>query len=220
MMVQAQKEIGEGSTNPTDPNYASIIIQPSVSQPQKKQKSKKRRRKDTELPQTSVPTSVADEAINEEMDDSLERAATTATSLDAEVLDLETIKTTQAMEIESLKGRVNKLEKKQRSRTYKLKRLYKVGLSAGVESSDDEGLGKEDASKQERISDIDTDDDITLVNTHNEQMFDVDQDLHCEEVFIAQQDQNVVKKEVDVAQVQVTTTATTLTISINEATLA
>nr|GFC84085.1 hypothetical protein [Tanacetum cinerariifolium] len=31
-----------------------------------------------------VPTSVADEAVNEKMDDSLERAATTATSLDAE----------------------------------------------------------------------------------------------------------------------------------------
>nr|GEX78644.1 ribonuclease H-like domain, reverse transcriptase, RNA-dependent DNA polymerase [Tanacetum cinerariifolium] len=44
----------------------------------------KPKRKDTKLPQTSVPTSVVDEAINEEMDDSLERAATTATSLDAE----------------------------------------------------------------------------------------------------------------------------------------
>nr|GFA23370.1 hypothetical protein [Tanacetum cinerariifolium] len=46
----------------------------------KKQKSRKTKRKDTELPQTSVPTSVADEAVNKEMDDSLERAATTATS--------------------------------------------------------------------------------------------------------------------------------------------
>nr|GEV06052.1 putative reverse transcriptase domain-containing protein [Tanacetum cinerariifolium] len=44
----------------------------------------KPRRKDTELPHNSVPTSVADEAVNEEMDDSLERAATTAASLDAE----------------------------------------------------------------------------------------------------------------------------------------
>ncbi|GKA52124.1 hypothetical protein Tco_0745320 [Tanacetum coccineum] len=42
-------------------------------------------RKDTEVPQPSGPTdNVADEAIYEEMDDSLERAATTATSLDAE----------------------------------------------------------------------------------------------------------------------------------------
>nr|GEU69921.1 hypothetical protein [Tanacetum cinerariifolium] len=37
-----------------------------------------------------------------------------------------------------LKRRVKKLEKKQRSRTHKLKRLYKVRLSARVESSSDE----------------------------------------------------------------------------------
>nr|GEV52720.1 reverse transcriptase domain-containing protein [Tanacetum cinerariifolium] len=50
-----------------------------------KQESRKTKRKDTKLPQTSVSTEhVADEAVNEEMDDSLERATTTATSLDAE----------------------------------------------------------------------------------------------------------------------------------------
>nr|GFB32395.1 hypothetical protein [Tanacetum cinerariifolium] len=42
------------------------------------------KRKDTEVPQFSVPISVAYEAVNEEMDDSLERAATTTISLDAE----------------------------------------------------------------------------------------------------------------------------------------
>nr|GEV59234.1 hypothetical protein [Tanacetum cinerariifolium] len=264
----------------------------------------KTKKKDTELPQTSVPTSVANEAVNEEMDDSLERDATTATSLDAEqdrgniskthskatpnepssqgtssggspryqeamrdtaaqtrservskifndpllagvntprsgddslkinelmelctnlrnrVLDIETTKTTQVMEIESLKKRIKKLEKKQRSRTHKLKRLYKVGLSARVESSEDESLGEEDASKQERIADIDANEDITLLNTHDEQMFDADQDLSGEEVFVAQQDEKVVEKEVDAAQIQVTTAATTPTISIEEATLA
>ncbi|GJW61965.1 hypothetical protein Tco_0111300 [Tanacetum coccineum] len=72
-------------------------------------------------------------------------------------LELETTKTTQANEIASLKRRVKKLEKKDRSRTHKLKRLYKVGLSANVESSrDEEDLG-EDASKQGRITDIDAD---------------------------------------------------------------
>ncbi|GJY51964.1 hypothetical protein Tco_0442811 [Tanacetum coccineum] len=63
------------------------------------------------------------------------------------VLDLETTKTTQANEIASLKRRVKKLEKKDRSRTHKLKRLYKVGLSTRAESSKYEGLGEEDASK-------------------------------------------------------------------------
>ncbi|GJX14933.1 hypothetical protein Tco_0206691 [Tanacetum coccineum] len=50
-----------------------------------KQIPRKPKRKDTEIPQSSGPTdNVADEDVNEEMDDSLERAATTATSLDAE----------------------------------------------------------------------------------------------------------------------------------------
>ncbi|GKE60863.1 hypothetical protein Tco_1511230 [Tanacetum coccineum] len=42
------------------------------------------------------------------------------------LLARETTKTTQANEIASLKRRVKKLEKKDRSRTHKLKRLYKV----------------------------------------------------------------------------------------------
>ncbi|GJR39672.1 putative ribonuclease H-like domain-containing protein [Tanacetum coccineum] len=85
MMVQAQEEMGEGSANPTDPHHTPTIIQPSTSQPQKKQKPRKPKRKDTEVPQPSGPTdNVADEAVYEEMDDSLERAATTTTSLDAE----------------------------------------------------------------------------------------------------------------------------------------
>nr|GEV44929.1 hypothetical protein [Tanacetum cinerariifolium] len=100
-------------------------------------------------------------------------------TLQLRVLYLEQTKTTQANEIDSLKRRVKKLEKKQRSRTHKLKRLYKVGLTARVKSSDDEqSLGK-DASKQRRISDIKADEGITLVSTHDDvEMFDVDKDLH------------------------------------------
>nr|GFB45737.1 hypothetical protein [Tanacetum cinerariifolium] len=45
-----------------------------------------------------------------------------------------------------------------------------------VESSDDEGLGEEDASKKERIiGELDADEDITLVN--DQEMFDADKDL-------------------------------------------
>nr|GEX70213.1 hypothetical protein [Tanacetum cinerariifolium] len=62
---------------------------------------------------------------------------------------------------------------------------------------------------------------IYLVNVHtDEEMLDVDQDLDGEEVFVAQQDENVVKKEVDAAQVQVTTAVTTPTILIYDVTLA
>ncbi|GJZ11638.1 hypothetical protein Tco_0546397 [Tanacetum coccineum] len=85
MMVQAQQEQGEGSAMPTDPQHTPTIIQPSTSQPQMKQRSRRLKRKDTEIPQSSVPSdNVADEAVNEEMDDSLVRAATTATGLDVE----------------------------------------------------------------------------------------------------------------------------------------
>ncbi|GJZ53678.1 hypothetical protein Tco_0608563, partial [Tanacetum coccineum] len=122
------------------------------------------------------------------------------TALQKKVLDFEKPKTTQANEIASLKRRVKKLENKKSSRTHKLKRLYKVGLSARVESSrDEESLG-EDASKQGRINVIDADDDITL------------------EVFIARQNENVVEEVVDAAQVS--TAATTVTITTEEITLA
>nr|GEU51442.1 uncharacterized mitochondrial protein AtMg00810-like [Tanacetum cinerariifolium] len=232
-MVQAQKEMGKGSVNPSDPHQTPTIIQPSTSQSSKKHKSRKTKRKDTEVPQLSISTSVVDEAVNEEMDDSLERAAITATSLDAKqdmgnifktqskatpnepgsqgtssgvnkprseedslklnelmklctklqqmVLALETIKTNQALEINNLKRRVKKLERRKRLRTHRLKRLYKVGLSTRVESSKDEGLGKEDAPNQGRIADIDSNEDIYLVN--DEDMFGVN-DLDDDEVIV------------------------------------
>ncbi|GKE30415.1 hypothetical protein Tco_1445799, partial [Tanacetum coccineum] len=197
---------------------------------------------------------VADEAVNEEMNDTLVRGATTASSLEADqdngnikkiqskatpnepsslgtssgggprrqdtmgdtsartslkleelmalcttlqqrVLDLENTKTVQAWEITSLKLRVKKLEKKDRKRTHKLKRLNKVGLSDRVISSEDKGLDKEDASKQGRkIHDIDADEDITLENVHDTEMFDVNN---------LQGDEVCVEKEVHVKEVSV-----------------
>ncbi|GJY68827.1 hypothetical protein Tco_0471809 [Tanacetum coccineum] len=84
------------------------------------------------------------------------------------VLELETTKTTQANEIAILKKRVKKLERRNKSRTHRLKRMYKVGSSRRVESSKDEGLG-EDASKQgRRINAVDANEDITLVNDQDD----------------------------------------------------
>ncbi|GKE28636.1 hypothetical protein Tco_1444020 [Tanacetum coccineum] len=60
------------------------------------------------------------------------------TNLQKKVLDLEQTKTTQQIKIDSLKMRVKKLENKRSLKTHKLKKLYKVGLSAKVESSRDE----------------------------------------------------------------------------------
>ncbi|GJT78150.1 ribonuclease H-like domain-containing protein [Tanacetum coccineum] len=163
-----------------------------------------------------------DEVVNEEMDDSLERAAITATSLDVEQ-DRGNINKTQSkatsneptfpvissdggpkrqetigdtiartrfenvsktsndsllagvntpqsdednLQLQELMEFFKKLEKKGGSRTHKLKRLYKVGRSARIVSSDEASLGdQEDASKQGRkIDDIDKDAEITLVD--------------------------------------------------------
>ncbi|GJX22195.1 hypothetical protein Tco_0226640 [Tanacetum coccineum] len=225
-MVQNQSQLGEGSVIPTDPHRTPTFIQPST-RPQKIQQPRKPKRKDTRVPQSSDPIeNVADEVVHKELGDSLVRAATTASSLEAEqdsgninktqskatpnesssqgtnsgggpwcqetigdtiaqtrlkldelmalcttlqnrVLDLEKTKTTQHNEIASLKRRVKKLEKKDRSRTHRLKRLYKVGLTARVESSDNEESLGEDASKQGRIDAIDADEEITLVSVHD-----------------------------------------------------
>ncbi|GKC70341.1 hypothetical protein Tco_1116224 [Tanacetum coccineum] len=85
MVVQAQEEMGEGSANLTDPYHTSTIIQPSTSQLQKKQRSRRSKRKDTKVPQPGgATTNVTDEDVNKDMDDSLVRATTTASSLEAD----------------------------------------------------------------------------------------------------------------------------------------
>ncbi|GJT55732.1 hypothetical protein Tco_0990786 [Tanacetum coccineum] len=62
----------------------SLLLQ-SSSHPKKTHKCRKTKSKVTEIPQSSEPTNLdADEAVHEERGDSVERAATTATSLDAE----------------------------------------------------------------------------------------------------------------------------------------
>ncbi|GJW83699.1 hypothetical protein Tco_0156844 [Tanacetum coccineum] len=142
------------------------------------------------------------------------------TNLQKMVLDLETSKTAQAQEITSLKQRVKKLEKKKRSRTPRLKRLRKVGRSARVVSSEDEGLGdQEDASKQGRkIADIDANAEVTLVDeTHGRN----DEDLMFDTSVLDEQEVEVEKVEkVDsTAKVEVTT-ASAVTTTVDELTLA
>nr|GEV80288.1 hypothetical protein [Tanacetum cinerariifolium] len=77
------------------------------------------------------------------------------------VFDLEKTKTAQTKEIANLKKRVKRLERKKKSRSHGLKRLYKVRLTARVESSaKEESFGEEESSKQGRIEDIDADDKV------------------------------------------------------------
>nr|GEU79795.1 retrovirus-related Pol polyprotein from transposon TNT 1-94 [Tanacetum cinerariifolium] len=221
MMVQSQ--LGEGSAMPTDPHHIPTILQPSSLQPQKTHKPTKHKRKDTQVPHLSGPIkSVIDEAVYKELDDSLVRAATNASSLKAEqdngnisnilqsdedrlklnelmelctnlqtrVLDLEKTKTILSNKINSLNRRVKK-QRRSKSRTHKLKRLYNVSLTARVESLGyEQSLGEDTSKYGRRIDDIDGDEYITLVSVHDDadkEMFDADKDLGGEEVFVEQE---------------------------------
>ncbi|GKC48616.1 hypothetical protein Tco_1071361 [Tanacetum coccineum] len=105
------------------------------------------------------------------------------------VLDPENTNNAQAKEITSLKKRVKRLEKKGGSRTHKLKRLYKIGRSARVVSSEEASLGdQEDASKKGRKID-------ETQGRHDDLMFDTGV-LNDEEVFTGQ---DMAKKEVSTA---------------------
>nr|GEX89909.1 hypothetical protein [Tanacetum cinerariifolium] len=236
MMIQAQEEMGEGSANPTDSHHTPTIIQPSTSQPQKTKQHRKHRRKVTEErvnifktqskatpnePGSQRTSSGGGPRCQEAIGDNVAQTR---------VLDLETIKTIQALEIDSLKMRVKRLERRKRSRTHGLKRLYKVGLSVRVKSSKDDGVGEEDASIQGRRADIDANDDIYLVNVHNDEdmfggndsdgdevivedakmLFDVADDLRVEESARPNVDK-VVIQESEQGTTITTTAATTIT---------
>ncbi|GJR46707.1 hypothetical protein Tco_1314810 [Tanacetum coccineum] len=231
--IMASAIICEGSAMPTDPHHTPIITQPSSFQPQRKQKSRRPKEKDTEIPQSSVPsdpTNVADEAVNKEPSMKLKGLMEFCTKLQQRVLDLENTKTAQAQEITSFKLRVKRLEKKGRSRTHKLKILYKVGRSVRVVSSNEASFGdQEDASKQGRkIDDINKDADITLVDEtqgrHDDDlMFDTGV-LNYGEVFVGQ---DMSEKEVSTAdpvttagEVVTTASVEVSTASSTEATIA
>ncbi|GJS73822.1 putative ribonuclease H-like domain-containing protein [Tanacetum coccineum] len=95
MLIQSQVVEGEGSGQPTKTQLTlttaslshvePILIVASSSQPKKTQKHRKTKRNANEISQSSGPTTlVADKTVHEERGDSVERAATTATSLDVE----------------------------------------------------------------------------------------------------------------------------------------
>ncbi|GJS96509.1 hypothetical protein Tco_0803477 [Tanacetum coccineum] len=113
------EEVGEDSDHPTDSNQIPIVDQPSTSsQPKQKQKSKRRQRKEAEVAhdetehEESVPTPSND--------------------------PLPSAKDAQAKETADLKKRIQRLERKKKSRTTGLRRLKKVGISRRVESSEDQ----------------------------------------------------------------------------------
>ncbi|GJQ95648.1 hypothetical protein Tco_0006787 [Tanacetum coccineum] len=149
-----------------------IISQPSSSKPQKK-KSRRKQRKD------NAPTEPTAEATPDEAHVStpsydpcqsgedrmqLHELMNLCTKLSNRVLALDTTKSNQALEIESLKKRVKNLEKRKKSRTSGLKRLRKIGLASMVESSND--ARKDDAEKKVSAADpvTTTGEVVTTVN--------------------------------------------------------
>ncbi|GJU06248.1 putative reverse transcriptase domain-containing protein [Tanacetum coccineum] len=137
--AEASEEVGEDSDHPTDSNQIPIIDQPSTSsQPKQKQKSKRKQRKEAEV--------AHDETEHEES------VPTPSNDPLPSVLDLEKAKSDQAIEIASLKNRVDKLEKRRKFKTTWLEIL----------------------KKGRRIEDIDADAEVTLVNETQERQ---DEDL-------------------------------------------
>ncbi|GKB23593.1 hypothetical protein Tco_0862994 [Tanacetum coccineum] len=154
---------------------------------------------DTEVPQPSGPTTnVADEAIYEERDDSLERAATTVMVYVEKGQGPRTMrdtiaqtrrlkhKTAQAQEITSDLNGSHELEKKGGSKLRRSKYIY----------------------KGRKINDIDKDAEITLVHETqgkygDEEMFDIDVldgDEVLAELEVTIKDVNLIVDEVTLAQ--------------------
>nr|GEV39110.1 hypothetical protein [Tanacetum cinerariifolium] len=163
-----------------------------------KHKSRRKQRKETKVPYTEpktkkhIPTPSHDPLPSGEDRMQLSELMEICTKFSDKVLSLEQIKTNQAAEIEKLKKRVKKLKGKKKKRTHGLKMLYKVRLTARVESSEEE-------EDQMRMND--------------EDLFGVN-DLDGDEVIVdvttgenVEQDAIVAGKEVSAAADKVVTTA-------------
>nr|GEW53051.1 hypothetical protein [Tanacetum cinerariifolium] len=158
-----------------------------------------------------------DKAVNEEMDDSLERADTTASSLGVEQ-DSGNINKTQSKStlnepssIGTSSGSGPRSQEtmrdtiaQTRSRTHKLKRLYKAGLTARVDSSNEASLVDETINNQGRFND----------QEDAEMLFDVADELRGEESVKPKADKVVIQKpEQGITTTTLTTTTAAITIA-------
>ncbi|GKC23941.1 hypothetical protein Tco_1026091, partial [Tanacetum coccineum] len=187
------EKLGEGSAMPTDPQHTPTFIQSSPP-PQKTQKPRKPKRKDTQVPQPSGPTDiVTDEAVHKELGDSLVRAATTASSLEAE----------------HDSGNIAKTRSKATPNE-----SSSLGTTSGGGPRCQETIG--DTIAQTRVLDLEK----TKTTQANEiaslkrRSRNLNRKRDGEEVFITEQKENVVEEVVDATQVN------TATITTEEITLA
>nr|GEX75299.1 hypothetical protein [Tanacetum cinerariifolium] len=113
----------------------------------------------------------------------------TCSALTRRVENLEHDKAAQKLEIIKLKARVKRLEKANKVKSLKLRRLRKVGASKRIESSDD----MEDVFNQGRmIDDLDKDEGIELAEIYH---LDLD---HPSKVLSMQEDDSEVQEVVEI----------------------
>ncbi|GJS26932.1 hypothetical protein Tco_0487552 [Tanacetum coccineum] len=183
----------ENDTRRTAPLLLALL----PKQITQKKQPRRKQRKDTKVPQPSGSTEpITDEAANEE--------------------HVPIHSNDPLLKITKLKEKVKKLERRNKSRTPRLKRLRKVGRSAQVVSSEDEDLGaQEDASKHGRkIADLDADEEVTLIDEAQEIN---DDNLMFDTGVFYGQEVEVKKTLIEIKAVKpkaVTTAATTTTIAV------
>ncbi|GJV44590.1 hypothetical protein Tco_1429126 [Tanacetum coccineum] len=204
IMVQANQEKGVDSATPTDSHSTSIITQPSSSKPQKKKSSRKRRKDsaptksttEETTPEENVATPSCDPPQSGEDRMKFIELMNLYTQLQSRVLALETTKSNQALEIESLKRRVKGLDKRRKSRTPGFKRLR-----------------KEDASKQRRkFTDLNANGEVTLV--------DETQEMDDDNLMFNTVSVDATTKSIPISDVEVVTSASTNVEIPDELTLA
>nr|GEZ16619.1 hypothetical protein [Tanacetum cinerariifolium] len=163
-----------------------------------KHKTRRKQRTATEVPYTEpqtkehIPTPSHDPLPSGKDRMQLSELMEICTKLSDRVIFLKQIKTNQAAEIEKLKKRVKKLEGKKKKRTHGLKRLYKVGLTARVESSKEEEC-------------------LDHGRMNNEDLFKV-HDLDGDEVFVDVTTGENVKQDATIAENKVSTADQVVTI--------
>nr|GEV82161.1 putative ribonuclease H-like domain-containing protein [Tanacetum cinerariifolium] len=118
------------------------------------------------IPSPTPPTPPPQQS--QDLPSTSQEALDASAALTRRVEHLEYDKVAQALEITKLKRRVKKLEKGNRVKVLKLKRLQKVGTSQRIDTSDDTVM--KDASNQGRmIDDLDKDDDAVLIDGKEEE---------------------------------------------------
>ncbi|GJT88804.1 hypothetical protein Tco_1070521 [Tanacetum coccineum] len=147
--------VGKDFSGRITPLFDTMMVQPVAEMGE-----------DSNHPTDSTPIHIIDQPSSSSQPKK-DKSSKKAQRQEAEVLDLQKAKDAQAKEIDALKKRIQRLERRKMSRPTGLKRLSKVGMSRRVKSSEDqESLGVlEDASKQGRsIKDIDADVDSKKPN--------------------------------------------------------